>query len=58
MGYGNAAGFLADHGLMAGNDDDNIGNYSNDDEDSDTEEYMKIKDKIDPMTGSFSLILH
>ena len=50
-GYGNAAGFLADHGLMAGNEE-NAGNYSTDDE-SDTEEYEKIKDHIDPMTGSY-----
>ena len=52
-GYGNAAGFLADHGLMAGNNEENAGNYSTDDEESDTEEYEKIKDHIDPMTGRF-----
>ena len=51
-GYGNAAGFLADHGLMAGkSEDETSGNYSTDDEDSDTEEYERIRDKIDPMTG-------
>lgn len=51
-GYGNAAGFLADHGLMAGyKPDQATGNYSTDDEDSDTEDYERIKDKIDPMTG-------
>lgn len=52
-GYGNAAGFLADHGLMAGSrPDDTTGAYSTDDEDSDTEDYERIKDKIDPMTGA------
>ena len=50
VGYGNAAGFLADHGLMAGNTDETAGNYSTDEE-SDTEEYERIKDQIDPMTG-------
>jgi Guanine nucleotide exchange factor synembryn len=43
-GYGNAAGLLANRGLMCGR----IGNapeYSSDSEDSDTEEYLKFKDK-------------
>ncbi|XP_028410018.1 synembryn-A-like [Dendronephthya gigantea] len=52
VGYGNAAGFLADHGLMAGNNDETAGNYSTDDEESDSEEYEQIKDQIDPMTGA------
>ncbi|CAB3977166.1 synembryn-A-like [Paramuricea clavata] len=53
VGYGNAAGFLADHGLMAGgNNEETAGNYSTDDEESDTEEYERIKDQIDPMTGA------
>ena len=52
VGYGNAAGFLADHGLMAGNTDETAKNYSTDEEESDTEEYERIKDQIDPMTGA------
>lgn len=56
VGYGNAAGFLADHGLMAGNKDEMAGDYSTDDEESDTEEYERIKDQIDPMTGQCSLL--
>ncbi len=53
VGYGNAAGFLADHGLMAGNNEETAGNYSTDDDESDTEEYERIRDQIDPMTGVY-----
>ncbi|GCC39987.1 hypothetical protein chiPu_0023451, partial [Chiloscyllium punctatum] len=39
-GYGNAAGLLAAHGLLAGGRGD--GQYS-EDEDTDTEEYKSVK---------------
>ena len=48
-GYGNAAGLLANRGLMLGGR--GRGNYSSDSDDSDTEEYLKMKDKINPVTG-------
>ncbi|XP_078075719.1 chaperone Ric-8B isoform X1 [Mustelus asterias] len=47
-GYGNAAGLLAAHGLLAGGRGD--GQYS-DDEDTDTEEYKSVKSFINPITG-------
>lgn len=42
-GYGNAAGLLAKRGLMLGGR--GKGNYSSESEDSDTEEYLKVKEK-------------
>lgn len=50
-GYGNAAGLLANRGLMLGGKGD--ANYSSDSEDSDTEEYLKFKDKINPVLGCY-----
>ncbi|XP_055947522.1 synembryn-A-like isoform X2 [Argiope bruennichi] len=50
-GYGNAAGLLAKRGLMLGGNGD--GNYSSDSEDSDTEEYIKMRDKINPVVGCY-----
>uniref|UniRef100_A0A4W3IQA5 Synembryn n=1 Tax=Callorhinchus milii TaxID=7868 RepID=A0A4W3IQA5_CALMI len=47
-GYGNAAGLLAAHGLLAGGRGE--GQYS-DDEDTDTEEYKSVKSFINPITG-------
>ena len=54
QGYGNAAGLLARKGLMGGTmgrrqnvDPD----YSEDSEDSDTEDYKAVKDDINPVTG-------
>ncbi|XP_060695685.1 synembryn-B [Hemiscyllium ocellatum] len=47
-GYGNAAGLLAAHGLLAGGRGD--GQYS-EDEDTDTEEYKSVKSFINPITG-------
>lgn len=41
-GYGNAAGLLANRGLMLGG---NGREYSSESEDSDTEEYLQYKDK-------------
>lgn len=49
-GYGNAAGLLASRGLMAGGHG-NRGQYSSDSSESDTEEYTKAKDHINPVTG-------
>lgn len=42
-GYGNAAGMLSNRGLMLGGRSNTV--YSSDSEDSDTEEYLKYKDK-------------
>lgn len=42
-GYGNAAGLLANRGLMHGGR--GRSNYSSESEDSDTEEYLKAKEK-------------
>ncbi|XP_067855307.1 synembryn-B [Heptranchias perlo] len=47
-GYGNAAGLLAAHGLLAGGRGD--GQYS-EDENTDTEEYKSVKSFINPITG-------
>ncbi|XP_072915910.1 chaperone Ric-8B isoform X1 [Hemitrygon akajei] len=47
-GYGNAAGLLAAHGLLAGGRGSGV--YS-DDEDTDTEEYKSVKSYINPITG-------
>ncbi|XP_046395436.1 synembryn-A [Ischnura elegans] len=52
FGYGNAAGLLAHRGLMLGGKGSS-GNYSSDSEDSDTEEYKKYRDNINPVTGCF-----
>ena len=41
-GYGNAAGLLAQHGLMCGG---HGAVYSSESEDSETEEYSQLKDK-------------
>lgn len=50
-GYGNAAGLLANRGLMLGGR--GKGSYSSESEDSDTEEYLKVKEKINPVTGYY-----
>ena len=44
-GYGNAAGLLMSRGLMGGTPSPGAGDYSSDDESSDTEEYIKSQDK-------------
>lgn len=52
-GYGNAAGLLASRGLLGGHSlraPSPEGQYSSD-SDSDTEEYRKVKDRINPVTG-------
>jgi len=51
-GYGNAAGMLARKGLMGPMIRKKIDpDYSEDSEDSDTEEYKAVKDEINPVTG-------
>ncbi|XP_052122545.1 synembryn-A [Frankliniella occidentalis] len=51
-GYGNAAGLLANRGLLAGRREDDEGpNYSSESEDSDTEEYKKYRHEMNPVTG-------
>lgn len=40
-GYGNAAGLLANRGLMLGGKGD--GNYSDSSDESETEDYLEIK---------------
>lgn len=50
-GYGNAAGLLANRGLMLGGHEK--GNYSSDSEDSETEEYREAKDRINPVIGCY-----
>ncbi|XP_045892311.1 synembryn-B isoform X2 [Micropterus dolomieu] len=48
-GYGNAAGLLVARGLLAGGRGET--EYSEDEEDSDTEEYKSAKPFINPITG-------
>lgn len=50
-GYGNAAGLLARRGLMMGGRRSD--NYSSESEDSDTEEYLQYKEKINPVVGCY-----
>ncbi|KAH6937086.1 hypothetical protein HPB50_025522 [Hyalomma asiaticum] len=49
-GYGNAAGLLARRGLLLGGA---RVPYSSDSEDSDTEEYTRHRDHIDPVLGCY-----
>ena len=60
QGYGNAAGLLARKGLMGGPTirKQNVDpDYSEDSEDSDTEEYKAVKDDINPVTGKITKYL-
>ncbi|XP_074597154.1 ric8 guanine nucleotide exchange factor A isoform X2 [Brevipalpus obovatus] len=50
-GYGNCAGFFANRGLLLAGKTNT--SYSSDSEDSDTEEYSKLKEKINPVTGCY-----
>jgi hypothetical protein len=50
-GYGNAAGLLARRGLMMGGRRSD--HYSSESEDSDTDEYLQYKDKINPVVGCY-----
>jgi len=47
-GYGNAAGLLAQRGLMCGG---HSTRYSSESEESETEEYAELKSQINPVTG-------
>jgi len=49
-GYGNAAGLLAERGLLKGHGPSPQQQYSSD-SDSDTEEYRQAKARINPVTG-------
>ncbi|KAK8382867.1 hypothetical protein O3P69_011428 [Scylla paramamosain] len=51
-GYGNAAGLLASRGLMLGGNKPTI-DYSSGSEDSDTEEYVRVRDMVNPVTGRY-----
>ncbi|CAD6231600.1 GSCOCG00001490001-RA-CDS [Cotesia congregata] len=50
-GFGNAAGMLANKGLLGGNQPET--NYSSESGESDTEEYTKYKENINPVTGCY-----
>ena len=49
-GYGNAAGLLAEAGLMLSTHGDRSA-YSSDSDDSDSEDYKKLEETINPITG-------
>lgn len=51
-GYGNAAGLLASRGLMLGGSKPSV-DYSSGSEDSDTEEYVRVRDMVNPVTGRY-----
>nr|XP_034185671.1 synembryn [Osmia lignaria] len=50
-GYGNAAGMFANKGLLGPNKGKSA--YSSESEDSETEEYLKHKEQINPVIGCF-----
>ncbi|XP_012534321.1 synembryn [Monomorium pharaonis] len=50
-GYGNAAGMFATKGLLGRNQAETA--YSSESEDSETEEYQKYKEQINPVIGCF-----
>nr|XP_054761672.1 synembryn-A-like [Lytechinus pictus] len=50
-GYGNAAGMLARRGLLQGGRGNTDYSDSDGDDDSDTEEYREVRDRINPITG-------
>ena len=54
-GYGNAAGLMADVGLLLGGHMSDRGSYSSDSEDSDTEDYKRLEDTINTVTGRAEL---
>ena len=51
-GYGNAAGMFAKRGLLGGRNGQ-TSNYSSDSDDSETEEYFKHKEGINPVMGCY-----
>ncbi|XP_012215076.1 synembryn [Linepithema humile] len=52
-GYGNAAGMFAKKGLLGSSGSIQETAYSSESEDSETEEYLKYKEQINPITGCF-----
>ncbi|XP_044747836.1 synembryn [Coccinella septempunctata] len=52
-GYGNAAGLLAQRGLLGGREDEEAAEFSSDNEDSETEEYAENKHNINPVLGCY-----
>lgn len=50
-GYGNAAGMFANKGLLGGIQPDT--DFSSESEESDTEEYCKYRESINPITGCY-----
>lgn len=52
-GFGNAAGLLAQYGLMSGRSRPST-QYSSD-SDSDTDEYKELEPNVNPVTGLFQL---
>ena len=54
-GFGNAAGLLAQYGLMGGQRSSAQAQYS-DDSDSETEEYKELEPNINPVTGKWRLV--
>lgn len=50
-GYGNAAGMFANKGLLSGKQPTT--EYSSESDESDTEEYSKYKNDINPVTGCY-----
>lgn len=52
-GYGNAAGMFANKGLLGRSQPSNSSAYSSESEDSDTEEYVRYKENINPVTGCY-----
>ena len=55
-GFGNSAGLIANRGLLSSGR--TRGNYSSDSEESDTEEYLNVVDKINPVTGILNIHLN
>ncbi|KAK2175329.1 hypothetical protein NP493_722g02070 [Ridgeia piscesae] len=51
-GYGNAAGLLAQRGLLCGGCG---ADYSSESDESETEEYSQLRDSINPITGRWEL---
>lgn len=52
-GYGNSAGLFANRRLLNSNQAQLRDKYSSDSEDSDTEEYKKLQEHINPVLGCY-----
>lgn len=52
-GYGNAAGLLAQRGLLAGGSDKGETEFTSESSDSETEEYADHKHGINPVIGCY-----